>query len=447
MDVVDMADLSKESLGRGPANRRLRIRVLMRPGLGLKRWLALLSLGLALFSLGVGFAMTAPGDPAGPGVFPAVVRSAALMLAGMGLGGVALHRIYGWVVRGASQSQGGMDILAAVEIMQNRGRGPRVVAIGGGTGVSTLLRGIKRKTGNLTAIVTIADDGGSSGRLRDDLHMPPPGDARNCLIALSEASPLMEELFDYRFNADSNLGGHSLGNLLLAALYEKRGGFQEGLEAAAEILAVSGRVVPVSNNIGLVLMGETVSGRVLKGESAVGHAPDPLRRIWLEPAGAVANEAALEAIRQAELIVIGPGSLYTSIIPNFLLPEIGEAVAASQAPTVFVCNVATQPYETDGLGAGEHLRAFQAHSGVSVSHVVVNSKTRDLPQEWGQAAVPHVSHIAGFKGAVIAADVVNDGFPTRHDPYKLADVLMSIERSQSNGRPKSRETTGPVRVN
>ena len=211
-------------------------------------------------------------------------------------------------------------------------------------------------------------------------------------------------------------------------LYEKQGGFQEGLEAAAEILAVSGRVVPVSNNIGLVLMGETVSGRVLKGESAVGHAPDPLRRIWLEPASAVANEAALEAIRQAELIVIGPGSLYTSIIPNFLLPEIGEAVAASQAPTVFVCNVATQPYETDGFGAAEHLMAFQAHSGVSVSHVVVNSKTRDLPQEWGQAAVPHVSHIAGFKGAVIAADVVNDGFPTRHDPYKLADVLMSIER-------------------
>ena len=195
--------------------------------------------------------------------------------------------------------------------------------------------------------------------------------------------PLMEELFDYRFNADSNLGGHSLGNLLLAALYEKRGGFQEGLEAAAEILAVSGRVVPVSNNIGLVLMGETASGRVLKGESAVGHAPDPLRRIWLEPAGAVANEAALEAIRQAELIVIGPGSLYTSIIPNFLLPEIGEAVAASQAPTVFVCNVATQPYETDGFGAAEHLMAFQAHSGVSVSHVVVNSKTRDLPPGMG----------------------------------------------------------------
>lgn len=380
---------------------------------------------------------------------PPIVRGAVFIAAGIALGGIAFYHIYRWVVVGTSQKRGNVDILTAVDMEQHRKRGPHIVAIGGGTGVSTLLRGLKRETGNLTAIVTIADDGGSSGRLRDDLHMPPPGDARNCLVALSEAGPLMEELFDYRFNVGSYLDGHSLGNLLLAALYEKRGGFQEGLEAAAQLLAVSGRVVPVSNHIGLVLMGETVSGRILRGESAVGHAPDPLRRVWIEPQGAVANGAALEAIRQAELIVIGPGSLYTSIIPNFLIPGIKEAMATSQAQKVFVCNVATQPHETDGYGVAEHLKVFQAHSGVSVTHVLVNSKVWDLPKEWNQASVPSVSRIDGFDGVVVLADVVNEEFPTRHDPYKLAAALTAIEHSSHNGKwtpIDSKEAQGAIKT-
>ena len=331
-----------------------------------------------------------------------------------------------------------MDITLNADHMRNSEQGPRIVAIGGGTGVSTLLRGLKHRTGNLTAIVTVADDGGSSGKLREQLHMPPPGDARSCLVALSEAGPLMDELLDYRFNDESLLGGHSVGNLLLAALHEKYGGFQEALEAAAILLGASGRVLPVSNRADLVLMGETASGAVLRGESAVGLAPEPIRRIWLEPDGARANEAALNAIRQADLIVIGPGSLYTSILPNFLLPEIGEAVAASDAPTVLVCNVATQLHETDGFDAADHLIAFQAHSGISVSHFLVNNKARETPGELHQTPVPPASKEDGFHGVLVSADVVDDDMPVRHDPHKLVDALMDILRDDAARRRASR---------
>lgn len=416
-----------------------RVKTLLRPGLGLKRWLALLLISLTLFSLGAGFAMAISISPRmlpvlrtlTLGAFPPMVRGAVFIVAGLIFGGLATYHIYKWTVRGASQRRGSMDILTAVDIAQHRGRGPRIVAIGGGTGVSTILRGLKRITSNLTAIVTIADDGGSSGRLRDDLGMPALGDARNCLIALSESGPLMEELFDYRFNSGSNLNGHSLGNLLLAALYDGQGGMQAGLEAAAQLLAVSGRVMPVSDDNSLVIMGETIYGHKLRGESEVGHAPDPLLRVWIEPEEAFANLSTLLAIQQADMIVIGPGSLYTSIIPNFLISDIREAVIESKAPKVFVCNVATQPHETDGYGVKEHLNVFQAHSSISVSHILINSNVRELPKEWNQVAVPAISKIDGFEGVVILTDLVDDGHPTRHDPQKVAQAIMRIAAGPS----------------
>lgn len=317
-------------------------------------------------------------------------------------------------------------------------QGPRIVAIGGGTGVSTLLRGLKLWTSNLTAIVTVADDGGSSGRLREELRMPPPGDARSCLVALSEAGPLMDELLDHRFNDDSELGGHSMGNLLLAALHEQQGGFQEALDSAALLLGASGRVVPVSNRADLVLMAQTASGAVVRGESAVGLTPEPIQRIWLEPEGARANEAALCAIQQADLIVIGPGSLYTSILANFLLSDISEAVAASNAPTVLVCNVATQRHETDGFSAADHLAEFRAHSGVSVSHFLVNSRALEAHGEPRQTPVLPVSEVDGFDGVLVSADVVDEEMPERHDPHKLADALMGIQCADAGKARDSR---------
>ena len=396
--------------------------------------------GAVLFGVGIGFVMAVPISTK---VLPAVrfvtlgglapaLRGAIFMLIGFTLVGIAAHRMYQWIVIGTSQRRGNMDILTAININQLKERGPRIVTIGGGTGVSTLLRGLKRITSNLTAIVTIADDGGSSGRLRAELGMPSPGDARNCLIALSESGLLMEEIFDYRFSAGSGLYGHSLGNLLLAALYDGKGGMQQGLEAAAQLLAVTGRVIPVSNDKNLVLMGETKSGLILKGESEVGHAPDPLQRVWIEPQGSRALEGALQAIQEADMIVIGPGSLYTSVIPNFLLEGMRHAMAESKAAKVFVCNVATQRYETDGLGVAEHFGIFQVHADVPISHVIVNDRILDFPQEWGQLAVPPVSRIDGFEGIVVRADVVDEDFPTRHDPTKLAGVLLSIGPSSRN---------------
>ncbi len=301
-----------------------------------------------------------------------------------------------------------------------------IVAIGGGTGLSTLLRGLKHCTDNLTAIVTIADDGGSSGRLRTDLDMPPPGDARNCLVALSRAEPLMAELLDHRFRGSSSLNGHSLGNLLLAALYEMRGGFREGLAAAAELLAIQGQVVPVSDQNGLTLMGETVTGAVVRGESAVGHAAGGVRRVWLEPLDARASDTAMEAIRQADLIVIGPGSLYTSVIPNFLVWGLSQAVKSSKVPTVFVCNVATQPHETDQYNVEDHLRAFWRHSDVQVSHVVINANRQELPEEGAQKPVDATLGIEGYSGELVYRDVVDESFPTRHDPEKLARAIMDL---------------------
>jgi len=418
---------------------RQRVKILLRPGVGLKRWSLLLLLGLALFGLGIGFGMGAPVSPRVMPVLkaltlsglPPLVRGGVFVLLGSVLGGLALFQTYRVLAAGAIRGRGRVDVLTALDQKRRQGQGPRIVTIGGGTGLSTLLRGLKHETGNLTAIVTISDDGGSSGRLRGDLRMPPPGDARNCLVALSENEPLLEELFNYRFAGGSSLDGHSLGNLLLAALYEMRSGFHESLQAAAQLLALSGRVVPVASNTNLVLRGETVSGDILTGESEVGHAPNPLRRVWIEPEGVVASEVALEAIRDAELIVIGPGSLYTSIIPNFLLCGVREAVAASPVPKVFVCNVATEPQQTDGYGVTAHLKVFQQHTGVAVTHVLANSNLESLPAAWGQAAVHPEPRIDGFEGTLILADVVNTESRTRHDPYKLATALMSIPTRRS----------------
>ena len=332
-----------------------------------------------------------------------------------------------------------MDNSPDTDSMRSLGQGPRIVAIGGGTGVSTLLRGLNCHTRNLTAIVTVADDGGSSGRLREKLRMPPPGDARSCLVALSEAGPLMDELLDHRFSDDSELGGHSMGNLLLAALHEQQGGFQEALDSAARLLGASGRVVPMSNRADLVLIAQTSSGAVLRGESAVGLTPETIRRLWLEPDGALASEAALSAIRQADLIVIGPGSLYTSILANFLLPDMSKAVAASNAHTVLVCNVATQRHETDGFSAADHLAEFRAHSGVSVSHFLVNSKAPETRGEPRYSPVLPVSEVDGFGGVLVSADVVDEEMPERHDPHKLADALMGILRTGAGKARSSRE--------
>ena len=308
----------------------------------------------------------------------------------------------------------------------NKDNGPKIVAIGGGTGLSILLKGLKAWTHNITAIVTIADDGGSSGILRSELGMPPPGDARNCLVALSEVDSVVEDLFQYQFGYSTSLDGHRLGNLVLAALYELLGGFPEAIQAVSRLLKIRGRVIPISSSSDLVLRGKTADGQILYGESAVGSYPGSLSRVWIEPENAEVNKEALEAVEKADLIVIGPGSLYTSVLPNFMFPAMRNVVAVSNSPKLFVCNVATEHVETSGFTMENHLNIFQQLSGINVTHILANSNCVELPLEFNQGCVYPTPTIKGFTGDILLRDVVDESLRTRHDPHKLASEIIGM---------------------
>ena len=250
-------------------------------------------------------------------------------------------------------------LVDALQARSRLNRGPNIVAIGGGTGLSTLLSGLKRYSSNLTAIVTVADDGGSSGVLRRELGVQPPGDIRNCLAALAREEPLLTRLFQYRFKAGSGLEGHSFGNLFLSALTAITGNLESAITASSRVLAVQGQVVPATN-ADVRLWAELENGERIEGESAIGKASSPIVRLGCIPERPPALPRALEAIANADLIILGPGSLYTSLLPNLLVPELVTAISRSKAPRLYICNLMTQPGETDGLDVGGHLRAIEA---------------------------------------------------------------------------------------
>jgi uncharacterized cofD-like protein len=305
------------------------------------------------------------------------------------------------------------------------------VAIGGGTGQSILLRGLKGVTHNLFAVVTVADDGGSSGRIRSSLGILPPGDIRNCLAALSNNEDLITQLFQYRFarHAGDGLQGHSFGNLFLAALTEITGSFEAAIAASGKVLAVAGRVLPstladvhLSADVAMPHGGGQV--RVL-GESRIPESAGHVRRVWLEPEAPPAYPKAVQAILAAELVVVGPGSLYTSILPNLLVPDIGSALRATRALRVYVCNVATQPGETHGYSVGDHLRALEEHLGdLPFEMMLVNDRV-DLPLPEGVEWV-RVDTNVGAVYPIHFADVVDESAPWRHDPAKLAAALVAL---------------------
>ncbi len=317
------------------------------------------------------------------------------------------------------------------------GRGPSVLAIGGGSGLPVLLRGLKRQLEgasqeDLTAIVTVADDGGSSGRLRRELGVPPPGDIRNCLVALADDEALLSRLFQHRFQNGEGLVGHSFGNLFLSALTKVTGDFYQAVLTAESVLSVRGRILPATlRDVSLRARG--ISGQVYEGESSIGTAGERLESLAVEPAEVPAFELAVEAIARADLIVLGPGSLYTSLLPNLLIPGIRQAVAASPAPVVLVQNLMTQPGETDYLSALDHLDAFEQHAGAGlVDMVLVNSTA---PQEVvlaryaeaGAALVPVDERELVSKGVeVVAVDLLAAGELIRHDPAKLAGAVLSL---------------------
>jgi uncharacterized cofD-like protein len=311
---------------------------------------------------------------------------------------------------------------------RSRARGPRVVAIGGGTGLSTLLRGLKEETSNITAVVTVADDGGSSGKLRTELGVPPMGDIRNCIAALADAEPAMTRLLSYRFpsNGEGNgFAGHAFGNLLIAALTDVEGDFEEGVRQSNRVLAVRGKVVPVASEP-ITLHAELADGTLIGGQSQIARTRG-IAQIWISPEDVPPSHEAIEAIANADLIVIGPGSLYTSIMPSLLVPGVRAALEATPAPRLFVCNVATQVGETEGFALSDHLTALRTH-GLDhlVDAVLVNNNSSARAPKDYPAAPVQLDGVGDARLPVIARDLVDDENAHHHHPLKLARAIVDV---------------------
>lgn len=400
---------------------------------------ALIGLGLALLMLE--FYRLQPGarwlDVLSMRALPIWGKVLVLGSAGLLLLSWAVYRLNRSLL--APFSPRNVPMVEVVAEHRRRDRGPKIVSIGGGTGLSTLLRGLKERTGNLTAVVTVADDGGSSGRLRKSLGLPPPGDLRSCLAALSDDEGLLSKLFQYRFAEGNDLDGHAFGNLFIAALAGVTGSFDQGLLEAGRVLAIRGRVLP-STLADVVLLAEKNSPQGdpavrVAGESRISEIPGKIARLHLQPENPPAYPGTIRAILNADMITIGPGSLYTSILPNLLVPDLVEAIRASKAFKVFVCNVATQPGETEGYDVNQHLAALDRHVGPGLVNLVLVNECDAFPPmknvEWVQfnRAVP-----PGLP--FYATDLMDEDRPWRHDSSRLAETLLSLLE----------ERTGPLQL-
>lgn len=409
------------------------------PGLGIKRWIIPILLGSSF--IGVGLAIVAldvyrnaPDTWWLPYLSLASLRFLVRPVRAFIFGSAGLGLLL-WGIWGMNRAllapftRPGRPVLDELTGHRRKEKGPRIVAIGGGHGLATLLRGLKNYSANITAIVTVADDGGSSGRLRKTLGILPPGDIRNCLAALSNDEALLTQLFQYRFSGGGDgLDGHSFGNLFISALADITGSFEEAVAESARVLAVHGRVLPSTlHDVRLVadviLPHATSEVRVI-GESQIPEYRGQINRVWLEPNNPPAYPVAVQALLSADLIVIGPGSLYTSILPNLLVPDIAAAIQASRAVKIYVCNVATQVGETNGYSCHDHVRVLIDHVGSRFFDLVLaNSDTSGvLPDsiEWV------IAQEADTDYPVHMADLVDEAFPWRHDALKLARVIMDI---------------------
>jgi uncharacterized cofD-like protein len=307
-------------------------------------------------------------------------------------------------------------------------RGPRVVAIGGGHGIATLLRGLKEHTRNITAIVTVADDGGSSGRLRESLGILPPGDIRNCLAALSNDEALLTQLFQYRFSGAPDLQGHSFGNLFITALTDLTGSFEEAVAESGRALSVSGRVLPSTlHSVRLLAdmrLPHTANEIRVEGESRIPEMAGRVRRVWLEPNDPPAFPPTIQAVLKADLIVVGPGSVYTSLLPNLLVPDLQAALRASRAVKTYVCNIATQAGETDLFACNDHVRALEEHAGADLFDVVLCNSSFEGELATGQWV--RTDERSRGDPRLYTADLADSEVPWRHDSTKLAAVLMDL---------------------
>ncbi len=418
------------------------------PGLGVKRWFLITLAGTTLIGVGLAILIldiyrTAPETWWLPLLSTASLRFLARPLRVIIFGGIGLALIFTgiWGINRTLMRpfiRPGHKVVDTLTLHRRRERGPKIVVIGGGNGLSTLLRGIKEYTYRITAVVTVADDGGSSGRLRREMGILPPGDIRNCLAALSNDEALLTQLFQYRFSDGySGLEGHSFGNLFISALAEITGSFEEAVAESGRVLAVHGRVLPSTLRdvrlVADVVLPHLISEVRVEGESHIPEMAGRVKHVWLEPNNPPAFPQAVREILNADLIIIGPGSLYTSVLPNLLVRDLVEAIRASRALKIYVCNVATEPGETDGFSCGDHLRALEEHIGEGIFDIVVANQKCDVaiqePLEWVT-----VEEGVDERYALYQADLVDKERPWRHDSQKLARVIIDLLQ----------ERTGPL---
>ena len=421
------------------------LRMWLMPGMHVKRWLLLLFVGLLLMSLGASYVLREIYVTyTFPGYFyylslqflPRYVRGALFLVGSVGIVLVAIWQLSRSLLSVFVPTAREESLVSMIYNERFRRRGPRVVTIGGGTGMSTLLRGMKAYTGNLTAIVTVADDGGSSGVLRRELGIIPPGDVRNCIAALADTEPLMTKLFQYRFSQASGLEGHSFGNLFIAAMAEVTGSMEQGIRETSRVLAVRGQIVP-STLEDVTLWAVDSDGTRIVGESNITKNGAHIDEIYLEPENAHAYPDAITALRNADMIIVGPGSLFTSVLPNLLVKGIREALAASPALKVYVCNVATQHGETDHFGVKEHVATIERYVYPGLFHyVLANSNIAGpLPEAWSSAPVS-VNGFASLESSrLVLADVVSEENRYRHDPKKLSAALIRLYYDRGQMEP------------
>lgn len=417
------------------------------PGIGVKRWLLVVLIGTTFIGFGLTFfALDIYRDASVGWVrdilitvslssFPRWLR--ALIFGGIGI----VILIFGIVELNRSVIKPflkpGQPLLDTISTYRRKERGPRIVALGGGTGISYLLRGLKAYSHNLTAIVTVADDGGSSGELRKNLGILPPGDIRNCLTALADDEEMLSHVFQYRFGERAGVNGHSLGNLFISALVDITGSFEEAIAESGRVLAVKGRVLPATlHDVKLVaeinLPDEEREIKVV-GESTIPKINGVIERVWLEPGNPLPYPPTVQAILNADLIVIGPGSLYTSVIPNLLVPGLANAIRASKALKFFVCNVANQEGETHGYTWSDHIHAIERNVENLHFDIILCNHDADLKIPKNVEAVLPDSELKE-QYSVYFAPIADKENPWRHDPKKLAEVITDLYQ----------EKTGPL---
>ena len=398
---------------------------LLKPGIRIKRWVILWILGISFLSIGIGYFATKIDPSSSFDFLPWHLEGVILLFAGCLIIATSIFGLYK-TISILIPTLG--NISDALYTNLSREKGPNIVVIGGGTGMSVLLKGLKQHTDNLTAIIGVADDGGSSGRLRRELGVIPPGDFRNCIVAMSDEESLLPELFQYRFTEGEGLKGHSFGNLFIVAMSHVTDSFQSALSESSKVLAVRGKITPATT-ANLNLSARMTNGKLIAGESNITAEKGTVERLYINPPFAKAYGPSKEAILEADLVVIGPGSLYTSILPNLMVPGILDALLTTTALRIYVCNVATEVGETQNFFVEDHVNALMKHTDENIlDYVIANNNIIDIGDRFMGDAVPVSNEIISTI-RVAYTDLLDTNHPVRHDSNKLAEFILSISNN------------------